>query len=116
MKITTVLTDIRIHKLGFTKILLSVIAIVFVILGVYVFTNSQTANSQRARQSQQAVANHTETLNEIQQAVIQLKNSNAADHAQTVKYINCVLVGVTDSTSQSQALAVYQQCLVASGA
>lgn len=59
---------------------------------------------------------HAQTLNEIQQAVTELKNSNAADHAQTVKYINCVLVGVTNSPSQTQALAVYQECLAISGA
>lgn len=99
-----------------TKLFLVIIAIVIFAFAGFSFANSQKVKDSQAKQSEQAVANHTQTLNEIQTAVTQLKNSNAADHAQTVKYINCVLVGVTTTVSQTQALTVYQECLAASGA
>lgn len=96
------------------------IAAVLVAVGLFVvagfsLVNSQNFKVQETRNSQSAVAAHTQTLNEIDNAITQLKNSNAADHAQTVKYINCVLVGITGSSTQAEALAVYQECLASSG-
>lgn len=97
------------HKANYLKAFFILVALVLLIGAGFIYSNSQ-------RHQAQAVANHTETLNEIQKAVTELKASNQADHAQTVKYINCVLVGITNSASQSQALAVYQNCLSLSGA
>lgn len=107
--------QIEAHKSLTLKVLSILVSIVLFVGAGIIITNSQNVKSAQAKQSQEAVANHTQTLLEIQQAVTQLKSSNAADHKQTVKYINCVLVGITDSPTQSQALAVYQECLAASG-
>lgn len=104
------LTESQIFKLSAIVVAVGL----FIVAGISLI-NSQNFKAQQARNSQSAVAAHTQTLNEIDSAITQLKNSNAADHAQTVKYINCVLVGITNSPSQSQALAVYQECLASSG-
>lgn len=85
-------------------------ALIFVLTFFILFTASQNA--------EQSVHNHTQTLTEIQQAINQLKQSNEADHVQTVKYINCVLVGITQASppsSQSAILAIYQTCLTDAG-
>ena len=103
------------HKTLALKVLLSMIAVVLLTVAFITFDNSQRLADRQALQSQQSVANHTQTLNEIKQAVEELKANNAADHQQTVQYINCVLVGVTDSSSQSQALSVYKTCLINAG-
>lgn len=112
------LTESQILKLSAV-----IVGLVLFVIAGGIFVNSQNVRLEQARQSQDAVANHTQTLRQIQTleedintAVTQLKSSNAADHEQTVKYINCVLVGVTNSPSPSQALVVYQECLGASGA
>ena len=108
------------HKATAFKGILSFVAIVVFLFALSAFNTSQRIKEQQAAQSQSAVANHTQTLNEIENAVEQLKASNQADHTQTIKYINCVLVGVTGITpgteSQSQALSVYQTCLTENGA
>ena len=76
-----------------------------------IFLSAVIITVRQNNQANQAVANHTQTLNEIRDAVSQIKTNNQMAHAQTVKYINCVLVGITNSPGQSQALTVYQTCL-----
>lgn len=100
---------------SFVKLLITVVAVAFFIVAIVVIHNTERLNHNQQVASNAAVINHTQTLNYIKQAVTQLKASNAADHAQTVTYINCVLVGLTNSTAQSQALAIYKQCLANSG-
>lgn len=108
------------HKAAAFKGILTLIAIVVFLFAASAYSTSQDFKAQQALQSQNSVAAHTQTLQEIQNAVTQLKNNNAADHTQTIKYINCVLVGVTGISSsvnsQSQALTVYQTCLAENGA
>ena len=108
------------HKASGFKIILVVVAIIIFLFAGEAYDTSQRLKEQQALQSQASVANHTQTLNEIENAVEQLKASNQADHTQTIKYINCVLVGITGITpgadSQSQALSVYQTCLTENGA
>jgi uncharacterized protein HemX len=103
------------HKPTAIKVALVIIAVAVFGFSLVSFVNSQNARDQQTQNSQSVVENHTETLNEIKQAVADLKASNAADHTQTVQYINCVLVGITDSSSPAQAQATYQTCLVAAG-
>jgi predicted PurR-regulated permease PerM len=97
------------------KVTLGVLITILVIFFIFELVQ-QNKNSQRA------VTSHTQTLQQIQAldeeiktAVSELKASNTADHSQTVKYINCVLVGITNSPTPSQALTVYQTCLVSAG-
>lgn len=115
------------HKASAFKIILSLVAVIVFLFAISAYNTSQNLKSQQALQSQKSVAAHTQTLDQIKvlttqlnTAVTQLKNSNAADHTQTIKYINCVLVGVTGISSginsQSQALTVYQTCLAENGA
>lgn len=103
------------HKATAFKGILSFVAVVVFLFALSAFNTSERLKTQQAAQAQSAVTNHTQTLKEIENAVEQLKASNQADHTQTIKYINCVLVGVTGITpgteSQSQALSVYQTCL-----
>jgi hypothetical protein len=102
------------HKPRAIKITLVIIAIIFLLLSIADFASGQQTRQRQAATSQAAVANHTQTLDEIKQAVNQLKTNNAADHTVTIKYINCVLVGITQanpSGSQTAILAVYQNCL-----
>jgi maltose-binding protein MalE len=105
---------VKTHKPTAVKIVLVVVALIFLGLSIVDFASNQSTKAQQTANSQAAVANHTQTLDEIKQAVNQLKASNAADHTVTIKYINCVLVGITQANppdSQSAILAVYQQCL-----
>lgn len=97
------------------KILAVAVAVVLLVWAGFIWTNSQRVAHQQTVAAQDSITNHTQTLNEIEKAVNELKANNAADHQQTVEYINCVLVGVTNSTSQNQALAVYQTCLATEG-
>lgn len=117
--------SLKLHKLDSIKLLMVIMTVFLVAGAVLIFVNSTKAREQASASSQQAVANHTQTLEQIQvleqqikTAVTQLKDSNSADHAQTVKYINCVLVGITEATpgNQPAVLSVYQECLAASGA
>jgi len=102
------------HKPTVLKIALVIVALIFLGLSIVDLATTQHARNQQAVLAQEAVLNHTKTIGEIQQAVNELKASNAADHTVTIKYINCVLVGITQANppdSQSAILAVYQQCL-----
>lgn len=99
------------HKASAFKIILSLVAIVVFLFAISAYNTSQDFKAQQALQSQKSVAAHTQTLNEIQSAVTQLKASNEADHTTTIKYINCVLVGLTEAGQSGNALSVYQTCL-----
>lgn len=99
------------HKASGFKIILTIIAIIIFLFTGSAYVTSQHIQDQNAANSQKSVANHTETLAEIKNAVNELKANNAVDHQTTIKYINCVLVGITEAPSQTQALAVYQTCL-----
>lgn len=99
----------------FIKLLISGLAVAFFIVAILVIHNTSQLNHNQQAASESAVINHTQTLDYIKEAVMQLKASNAADHQQTVTYINCVLVGLASSATQSQALTIYKQCLANSG-
>lgn len=102
------------HKATAFKGILSFVAVVVFLFALSSFNTSERLKAQQAAQAQSAVTNHTQTLNEIQNAVTQLKASNQADHTVTIKYINCVLVGITQANppnNQAAILAVYKQCL-----
>lgn len=99
------------HKATAFKGILVFIALVVFLLAISSFSTSQRLKSEQTQESQAAVLNHTKTIEEIQQAVNQLKASNAADHTTTIKYINCVLVGLTEAGQTDNALTVYQTCL-----
>lgn len=102
------------HKASGVKIILVLIAIIAVLASLQSYGNSSRVRETQAKQSQAAIANHTQTLDEIQQAVTELKASNAADHTATIKYINCVLVGLSTAGASGNALPVYQTCLASS--
>lgn len=106
---------LHINKAQVTKLLLLVVALALFVGAAITFANSQNVKAQQARQAQQSVANHTQTLNQIADAVAQLKQNNQINHDTTIKYINCVLVGISSASSKDQILAVYQACLAGSG-
>lgn len=54
-----------------------------------IFINSQKVASQQAKTSQQAVANHTQTLQSIENVVSQIKGNNQTNHDTTIKYVSC---------------------------
>jgi hypothetical protein len=97
------------------KALAVVVTIIIMVFAIVSLINSQHTKEIQARQAQASVANHTQTLNEIKKAVSTLEASNKADHAQTVQYINCVLVGITNATSPTAAQVTYKSCLADSG-
>lgn len=99
------------HKTTAFKWILSLVAVGVFFLAISTFSTSQRLRAEQQAQSQSAVANHTQTLDEIKAAVSQLKASNEADHTTTIKYINCVLVGLTEAGQSGNALSVYQTCL-----
>jgi len=99
---------IKQYQVTVFKVVAIVIGITALILASIVFTNSQKLADKQAYDSQQ-------TIIEVKQAVNELKASNVNDHQQTVEYINCVLVGITNSSSQSQASVVYKACLESTG-
>lgn len=102
------------HKASAFKIILSLVAVVVFLFAISAYNTSQNLKTEQTQAYQAAVLNHTKTIDEIQAAVVALKASNAADHTVTIKYINCVLVGITQANppnSQSAVLAVYQSCL-----
>jgi long-subunit fatty acid transport protein len=99
------------HKASAFKFVLSLVAAAIFLFAASAFNTSQHLKAQQTAESQAAVANHTKTIDEIQQAVSQLKASNQADHTTTIKYINCVLVGLTEAGAAGNALSVYQTCL-----
>lgn len=102
------------HKATAFKGILSFVAVVVFLFALLAFNTSERLKAQQAAQARSTVTNHTQTLNEIKNAVTQLKASNQADHTVTIKYINCVLVGITQanlSNNQAAILAVYKQCL-----
>lgn len=98
------------HLSRIAKAVTPVLTAVVLLAAVVIFINSE-------HRSQVELQDHTQTLTEIQHAVTELKSSNVADHQQTVKYINCVLVGITEATPGNQAgvLSVYQECLANAG-
>lgn len=100
------------HKATAFKITLVFIALAVFLLAISQYSTAQHLKSQQTLQAQKSVAAHTQTLDEIQQAVIELKASNAADHTATIKYINCVLVGLSAAGATGNALPVYQTCLL----
>lgn len=102
------------HKATAFKGILTFLAIAIFLFALSTFNTSERVKTQQVEEAQAAVLAHTKTIDEIQAAVVALKASNAADHTVTIKYINCVLVGITQASppdSQSAILAVYQQCL-----
>jgi Tfp pilus assembly protein PilV len=99
------------HKASAFKVVLILVAIAVFLLAVSQFSTAQHLKTEQSIQSQKALAAHTQTLDEIQSAVTQLKASNAADHTVTIKYINCVLVGITAAGANGNALPVYRTCL-----
>lgn len=104
----------QLHKASAFKIMLTVIALAIFLLALSEFSSEQKLHIEQAQQAAIAVENHTTTINEIQQAITELKASNAADHTTTIKYINCVLVGLTEAGANGtpgSALAIYQTCL-----
>lgn len=99
------------HKPTALKVALAAVAIIILVLAFISFTNSEHIKDQQTTAEQNSLENHTQILNEIQKAVNELKSNNATDHATTIKYINCVLVGITEAQGQAGALSVYQTCL-----
>jgi sensor histidine kinase regulating citrate/malate metabolism len=106
---------IKLHGHIFIKVLLVIGAVILVVFAANYYASTQKIKSQQAIEAQRTVINHTQTLSEIQKAVAELKTDDQADHAQTVTYINCVLVGITNSPTPAQADLVYKECLSAAG-
>lgn len=114
---------IKTHKPTTVKLVLILLALVFIGLTATSYASSQSIKAQQQKNSQAAVAGHTQTLiqikatdTEIKNAVDQIKASNTTDHQQTVQYINCVLVGITGASTNAEIQMVYENCLKTSGA
>lgn len=78
------------------------------------FLNSQNQKQQASQSAQQAVANHTQTLEQLSNAVNTLKANNQVNHDTTIKYLQCIVQGLLTSTPQT-AQATFSACLAVSG-
>lgn len=103
-------------KLDALRIITPILTALLVGAAFLVFVNSQRVAHTASVRSQQAVAAHTETLQEIQSAVNQLKANNKNAHDSTITYIQCVVTALTEpgQTSASANLA-FKACLSDSG-
>lgn len=92
------------------------VAVLLVAPTIYVVNqNTYEKNQNRARAAR--AASQKKSLVALTNAVTELEHNNQVNHDTTIKYLNCVLVGVTTSSvaSPNQALAIYQSCLSVSG-
>lgn len=100
-------SSLKLHQLEATKGLLLLIAIVLFVLAALTF-------SQQNRQSERAVASHTQTLNEINSAVQQLEKNNQTNHDTTIAYLKCIVEGLVSSTP-ADVQPTLNACLTVSG-
>lgn len=108
MKIT------RLRRVQVIKLILGFVALIVFAVAGFTFSNSQKLKEQQSVQAQQEVLNHTQTLNEIDLAVKQLKMNNQVNHDTTIKYLQCIVQGLINSTPQT-AQASFNACLTVSG-
>lgn len=106
--------NLRTHKTAAMKISLVVICAVALLLASFIFANSQRLKAQQQQSSQEAVANHTQTLNEIKSVVTQLEQNNQINHDTTIKYLQCIVEGLITSTPED-AQATFDSCIAVSG-
>lgn len=103
-------------KIEFLRIITPILTALLVGAAFLVFVNSQRVAHAAAVRSQQAVAAHTETLNQINNVVTQLKKNNQVNHDTTITYIQCnvnLFVKVSEGTPVSQA--DFNACIANSG-
>lgn len=98
---------LRFNRIGGLKILLVIVAIVL-------FSFATFTLIQQQRQSQLAVAGHTQVLNQINNVVTELEKNNQTNHDTTIKYLQCIVEGLINSTPQT-AQASFNACLAVSG-
>lgn len=99
------------------KVLLVVGAMVLFALAAQTFIDTQQNKARASHQAQQAVFNHTETLDEIKNAVDQLKANNQKNHDTTVAYIKCIIDTSVMANQNQQPITeqTYNSCLVDAG-
>lgn len=102
------------NKSHVLKIVAIVIALILFIGAALIFTNSQNVKEEQAKQSQEQVANHTQTLQQIQDIVTQIKQNNQQNHDTTIKYIQCVVQSFF-GTTPSEVQADFNSCVSEAG-
>lgn len=90
------------------KLITPVITALVFLTAILVFINSQ-------HRSQAEVQNHTQTLQQISQAVNQIKANNQINHDTTIKYIQCVLDTSIAAQQQPITKDTFNTCLKNSG-
>lgn len=91
------------------------LTLLFFLLAGLSYANSQKVKQAQASQAQRAVNNHTETLNDIDNAVLQLKQDNQTRHDTTIRYIQCLGKLVIVSQYRTVTQADMDACLSVSG-
>lgn len=82
--------QIPVHKISLTKVLLVVAAGALFFAATQTIIATQETKARQSHQAQQAVFNHTETLNDIDRAVTELKMNNQTNHDTTIRYLQCL--------------------------
>lgn len=95
------------------NVILPMLAMVLFLGAFITFINSNKTAHQEAVNSQRAVSNHTQTLNQINNVVQQIESNNQTNHDTTIRYLQCVidLLLTTPQPTKAQANA----CLSGAG-
>lgn len=62
-------------RIDFAKVMMIALALIAFIFAGYVVHNNQVFKAKQTKEAQQSVLNHTQTLNEIDSVVTQIKNN-----------------------------------------
>lgn len=103
-----IFTGIRLRRVEATKVLLLIAALIL-------FTLSALTFIRQSHQSERSVQSHTQTLNEIDSAVKQLKMNNQVNHNTTILYVKCLGQLIVISEKRPVVQADLDACLPVSG-
>lgn len=99
---------------GIIRIGVPLLAVAIFIFAFVTFVNSQNQKQEASKQAQQAILDHTETLDQLKDAVNTLKANNQVNHDTTIKYIQCVIESFGAGT-QTQIEQAFNACTLISG-
>lgn len=105
---------LKLHSIQTTKLTMVLVAGILFVLAASAYATNQRLKEQQALTAQRQVANHTQTLNEIEGVVTQIEKNNQVNHDTTIKYLECVVQGLLNSTPTT-AQSKFNACLAVSG-
>ena len=91
------------HKPLLVKLLIVLAILVLTVATFVSYADSQKVKADQSAQARSAVFNHTETLNDIKQAVTNIENNQKTNSTAIIDYINCLINSNVTTPAQVQA-------------